>query len=120
MDYSLLQVDAAVLQYQNQKLVQQLDVQKHELHDLEAKIKELQDNQTSYDKILITVNQLWNQVTIYSCPFICGLFYILRSLSFPSPFSMQWVDDLILLGVRAGAGKSTLKVMDRADCIRGF
>lgn len=57
-----LQVDAAVLQYQNQKLVQQLDVQKHELHNLEARIKELKDKQASYDEILITVNQLWNQV----------------------------------------------------------
>lgn len=58
----LLQVDAATLQYQNQKLVQQLDLQKHELHDLEAKIKELVDKQASYDGVLITVNQLWNQV----------------------------------------------------------
>lgn len=59
---ALLQVDAAVLQYQNQKLVQQLDVQKHELHNHEARIKELKDKQASYDEILITVNQLWNQV----------------------------------------------------------
>ncbi|KAF5748820.1 E3 ubiquitin-protein ligase BRE1-like 2 isoform X2 [Tripterygium wilfordii] len=55
-------VDAAVLQYQNQKLVQQLDIQKHELHDLEARIEEFRDKQTAYDDILITVNQLWNQV----------------------------------------------------------
>lgn len=59
---SVLQVDAAVLQYQNQKLVQKLDAQKHQLHDLEVKIKELKDKQTSYDDMLITVNQLWNQV----------------------------------------------------------
>lgn len=56
------QVSAAVLQYRNQKLVQKLDVQKHELHNLEARIKELKDKQASYDEILITVNQLWNQV----------------------------------------------------------
>lgn len=66
---SLVQVDAAVLQYQNQKLVQQLDSQKHELHDLEAKIKELKENQTSYDDMLITVNQLWNQVN-FKVPFL--------------------------------------------------
>ncbi|GMQ00623.1 hypothetical protein CsSME_00047628 [Camellia sinensis var. sinensis] len=84
-------VDAAVLQYQNQKLVQQLDVQKHELHDLEAKIKELKDQQASYDNKLITVNQLWNQL----------------------------VDDLILLGVRAGAHQNALQTLDRVDHSRG-
>ncbi|CAH1445594.1 unnamed protein product [Lactuca virosa] len=43
------QVNATVLQYQNQKLVQQLNVQKQQLHDLEDKIKELRYEQTSYD-----------------------------------------------------------------------
>ncbi|XP_059665044.1 E3 ubiquitin-protein ligase BRE1-like 2 isoform X2 [Cornus florida] len=84
-------VDAAVLQYENQKLVQQLDVQKHELQDLEAKIKELKDKQASYDDILITVNQLWNQL----------------------------VDDLIFLGLRAGAGQNSLQTLDRVDRSRG-
>lgn len=51
-----------MLQYQNQKLVQQLEVQKQELHDLEDKLKELKRGQTSYDDFLITINQLWNQV----------------------------------------------------------
>ncbi|XP_043691971.1 E3 ubiquitin-protein ligase BRE1-like 2 [Telopea speciosissima] len=80
-------VDAAVLQYQNQKLVQQLDVQKHELHVLEEKFKELNDKQTSYDDTLITVNRLWSQL----------------------------VDDLILLGVRAGGDGNGLPVWDQAD-----
>ncbi|XP_062172498.1 E3 ubiquitin-protein ligase BRE1-like 2 isoform X2 [Alnus glutinosa] len=80
-------VDAAVLQNQNQKLLQQIDIKKHELHDLEARIKELRDKQSSYDDMLIVVNQLWNQL----------------------------VDDLILLGVRAGAGQIALEVLDRAD-----
>ncbi|TXG73101.1 hypothetical protein EZV62_001680 [Acer yangbiense] len=80
-------VDAAVLQYQNQKLVQQLDTQKHELHDLEAKMKELLEKQTSYDDMLITVNRLWNQL----------------------------VDDLILLGVRAGGGPIFLRNLDSQE-----
>ncbi|KAK2976991.1 hypothetical protein RJ640_019211, partial [Escallonia rubra] len=84
-------VDAAVLQHQNQKLVQQLDAQKHELHNIEAKIKELKDKQASYDDLLITVNQLWNQL----------------------------VDDLILLGIRAGAGQSAIEALDRVDHSRG-
>ncbi|KAB1227898.1 E3 ubiquitin-protein ligase BRE1-like 2 [Morella rubra] len=83
--------DAAVLQHQNQKLLQQIDIQKHELHDLEAKIKELKDKQSSYDDMLIVVNQLWNQL----------------------------VDDLILLGVRAGAGQIAFEYLDRADNCRG-
>lgn len=61
-EFFIIQVDAAVLHYQNQRLVRQLDIQKHELHDLETKIKELKDKQTSYDDMLITVNQLWNKV----------------------------------------------------------
>ncbi|XVF04582.1 hypothetical protein REPUB_Repub05bG0096400 [Reevesia pubescens] len=84
-------VDAAVLQYQNQKLVQQLEIQKHELHDLETKMKELKDKQTSYDDMLITVNQLWNQL----------------------------VDDLLLLGVRAGGGHNALEILDHAENSRG-
>ncbi|KAK3204941.1 hypothetical protein Dsin_018987 [Dipteronia sinensis] len=80
-------VDAAVLQYQNQKLVQQLDTQKHDLHDLEAKMKELLEKQTSYDDMLITVNRLWNQL----------------------------VDDLILLGVRAGGGPIFLRNLDSQE-----
>ncbi|XP_039019064.1 E3 ubiquitin-protein ligase BRE1-like 2 isoform X1 [Hibiscus syriacus] len=84
-------VDAAILQYQNQKLVQQLDIQKHELHDLETKNKELKDKQTSYDDMLITVNQLWNQL----------------------------VDDMVLLGIRAGGGHNVLKILDHADKSRG-
>ncbi|KAJ9555206.1 hypothetical protein OSB04_009820 [Centaurea solstitialis] len=84
-------VDATVLQYQNQKLVQQLDVQKQELHDLENKIKELRQEQTSYDDFLITINQLWSQLD----------------------------DDLIILGARAGAGQSALEALQRADPSRG-
>ncbi|CAB4288058.1 unnamed protein product [Prunus armeniaca] len=40
-------VDAAVLQYQNQRLLQQIDKQKHDLQDVEAKIEELKDKQES-------------------------------------------------------------------------
>ncbi|KAF6149359.1 hypothetical protein GIB67_016897 [Kingdonia uniflora] len=56
-------VSAAVLQYQNQKLVQQLDVQKQELHVLEGKLKDLKDKQTYYNDTLIEVNKLWNQAS---------------------------------------------------------
>ncbi|KAL3519014.1 hypothetical protein ACH5RR_021603 [Cinchona calisaya] len=84
-------IDAALLQYQNQRLVQQLDVQKHELLDLEAKMKELRDKQSSYDSLLITLNRLWNQLD----------------------------DELVLLGVRAGAGETALQSSDQIDRLRG-
>lgn len=84
-------VDAAVLQYQNQKLVQQLESRKNELLCLEITIKELEDKQASYDDTLISVNQLWNQL----------------------------VDDLILLGVQAGGGHNALESLDLADTSRG-
>ncbi|KAL5707727.1 RING-type E3 ubiquitin transferase [Ranunculus cassubicifolius] len=80
-------VDAAVLQYQNQKLVQQLDAQKQELHVLEDELKELKEKQCSYDDTLIAVNKLWNQLD----------------------------DDLILLGVQAGGSENALQALDGAD-----
>lgn len=84
-------VDASVLQYQNQNLVQQLDGQKHELHDLETKIQELKEKQSFYDSMLISVNALWNELA----------------------------DDLILLGVRAGADPNRLQTLDHLDHFRG-
>ncbi|CAI0420494.1 unnamed protein product [Linum tenue] len=83
-------VDVMVLHHQNQKLVQQLDLQKRELRDLEAKIAELKGNQASYDEILITTNQVWNQL----------------------------VDDLVLLSARAGGGPNVLQTFDDADYSR--
>ncbi|KAK9156609.1 hypothetical protein Scep_003183 [Stephania cephalantha] len=85
-------VDEAVLQYQNQKLVQQLEAHKHELHDLEDKFKELREKQNSYDEKLIVVNRLWNQL----------------------------VDDLILFRVQAGGScDGALELLDQIDSSRG-
>ncbi|KAK4371676.1 hypothetical protein RND71_007060 [Anisodus tanguticus] len=86
-----LKVDAAVLQYQNQKLVQQLDAQKHKMLDLKAKMKELRDKQASYDDFLVTLNRIWNQLD----------------------------DDLIILGARSGADQIALQSLDRQDYSRG-
>ncbi|KAL6200759.1 hypothetical protein ACLB2K_030540 [Fragaria x ananassa] len=85
-------VNAAVLQYQNQMMLQQIDQQKHQLQDLEANIKELKVKQGSYDDMLIAVNQLWNQL----------------------------VDDVALLGACAGAGQNALQILDSADYSRGL
>lgn len=84
-------VDAAVLQYQNQKLVQQLDAQKHELHDLEVKIQELKERQSSYDDMLTTVKHLWNQL----------------------------IEDLVFLGIKAGGGLNVLQTLDAEDYSQG-
>lgn len=60
--FLFFQVDATVLQLENQKLVQQLDLQKKRMYDVETRIQELHLNQTSYDDQLVSVNRLWNQV----------------------------------------------------------
>jgi len=77
-------VDAAVLQYQNQKLAQQLDAQKNEIHVLEGKFNLLKSKQTAYDDILITVNNSWNQL----------------------------VEDLGLLAIRASGKATGVQVLD--------
>uniref|UniRef100_A0A7N0UF77 E3 ubiquitin protein ligase n=1 Tax=Kalanchoe fedtschenkoi TaxID=63787 RepID=A0A7N0UF77_KALFE len=85
-------IEAGVLQYQNQKLVQQLDMQKNEMLDLEAKIKELLDKQNTYDDILMSTNRIWNQL----------------------------VDDLVLFGVEAGGDPSSLSSLHQMDNVRGL
>lgn len=80
-------MDAAALQYENQKLVQQLEVQKSEMHTLEGKFKELRDEQCSYDNALISLNKMWHQL----------------------------IDDLVLLGVRAGGDLDNLQALDHEE-----
>ncbi|KAL6593689.1 hypothetical protein ACP70R_048590 [Stipagrostis hirtigluma subsp. patula] len=80
-------MDAAALQYENQKLVQQLEAQKSEMHALEGKFKELRDEQCSYDKTLISLNKMWNQL----------------------------IDDLVLLGLRAGGALDNLQALDHEE-----
>jgi len=60
-----VQADAGLLQLQNQQLVQQTEMQKHALQDLEEKTRELKERQNSYDDILIAINQHWDQVILY-------------------------------------------------------
>ncbi|KAK3134818.1 hypothetical protein QOZ80_5BG0411100 [Eleusine coracana subsp. coracana] len=80
-------MDAAALQYENQKLVQQLEAQKAEMHILESKFKELRDGQCSYDRILISLNKMWNQL----------------------------IDDLVLLGVRSSGDLDNLQALDHEE-----
>ncbi|KAL6878521.1 hypothetical protein ACP4OV_012691 [Aristida adscensionis] len=82
-------MDAATLQNENQRLVQQLETQKSEMNALEGKFKELRDEQCSYDKTLISLNKMWNQL----------------------------IDDLVLLGVRAGAVLDNLQALDHEDLL---
>ncbi|KAJ1296727.1 hypothetical protein BS78_01G324600 [Paspalum vaginatum] len=80
-------MDSTALQYENQKLVQQLEAQKSEMHALEGKFKELRDEQCSYDKTLISLNKMWNQL----------------------------IDDLVLLGVRTGGDLDNLHALDHEE-----
>jgi E3 ubiquitin-protein ligase BRE1 len=56
-------VDPSVLQFQNQKLAQQLDVQRSEISFLEGKFSQLKNKQSSYDDTLMIVNRVWHQVS---------------------------------------------------------
>ena len=62
----LLQLDTAVLQYQNQKLIQKLEAQKVERIVLENKYCQLKEKQQPYDGTLAVVNEAWEQV-VYLC-----------------------------------------------------
>ncbi|CAI5483126.1 unnamed protein product [Closterium sp. Yama58-4] len=57
-------IDPSVLQFQNQKLSQQLEVQKERIHELESRFEDLKARQSDYDDTLMTVNSAWNQLTI--------------------------------------------------------
>ncbi|XP_010264387.1 PREDICTED: E3 ubiquitin-protein ligase BRE1-like 1 isoform X2 [Nelumbo nucifera] len=55
-------LDTAVLQYQNQKLVQQLEAQKVEYFVLEDKFYQLKEKQQAYDDTISVVNRSWKQL----------------------------------------------------------
>ncbi|XP_024390952.1 E3 ubiquitin-protein ligase BRE1-like 2 [Physcomitrium patens] len=76
--------DAGMLQFQNQKLAQQLDHQRSEISSLENRCCQLKGKQASYDDTLITVNRTWNLLE----------------------------DDLELLAVRANANTNGLRVLE--------
>ena len=57
-----------MLQYQNNKLAQQLEVQRNEISVLESKLSQLRSKQVTFDDNLSTINRVWNQV--------CGSFII--------------------------------------------
>ncbi|OIW04133.1 hypothetical protein TanjilG_00693 [Lupinus angustifolius] len=82
--------DAGVVEVHKQ-LVQQTNTQKHNLQDLEEKIKNLKGRQEAYDDLLIAVNQCW----------------------------IQLVSDLVLLGIQAGRGPDALKTLDNPENPQG-
>ena len=83
---------------------------------MEDKIKQLKQGQTSYDDALITMNQLWSQVTSYSHFLLYNLHYQGYCLN-----TFVLVDyHLILLGSRTGAGQRALEALQRADSCRGL
>jgi len=50
-------------------LVQQTEVLKQAIQDFEEKTRELKERQSSYDDILIAINQYWDQVIVsYHAP----------------------------------------------------
>lgn len=61
-----VQRDIAVLQYQNQKLVQKLESQKVEHAALESKLSQLTEQQLGYDARLEVVGRSWEEVIALS------------------------------------------------------
>ncbi|XP_042038389.1 E3 ubiquitin-protein ligase BRE1-like 1 isoform X1 [Salvia splendens] len=55
-------LDAAVLQFQNKKLVQKLETQKVEINALEDRLCQLRDKQHSYHKTLAEVDNSWKEL----------------------------------------------------------
>ncbi|GAY41872.1 hypothetical protein CUMW_062690 [Citrus unshiu] len=55
-------IDTAVLQFQNQKLVQKLETQKVEYSALENKFAQLKERQQPYDSTLKVVNKSWEEL----------------------------------------------------------
>lgn len=62
MSCSILQLDVAVLQFQNLKLAQQLEAQKAECSALDNKYQLWKDKQKFYDETLNTVHKTWEQL----------------------------------------------------------
>ncbi|KAH9625585.1 hypothetical protein KSS87_001455 [Heliosperma pusillum] len=56
------QLDAAVLQFQNQKLSQKLEAQKLEISALETKLSQRREKQQRFDRVLTTVDNRWEKV----------------------------------------------------------
>ncbi|CAH9083731.1 unnamed protein product [Cuscuta epithymum] len=59
---TLIKLDTAVLQHQNQKLSQKLEVQKIEIAGLEDKLTKQREKQQPYDSTLELVQKSWNEV----------------------------------------------------------
>lgn len=58
----IMQIDTAVLHFQNQKLVQKLEAQKVEYSALDNKFNQLKERQQPYDSTLEVVNRSWEEV----------------------------------------------------------
>ena len=61
-----MQLDVAVLQYQNQKLIQKLEVQKVEYKSLQNKYAHLKEKQEPYDITVAVVKNCWEEVLVIS------------------------------------------------------
>lgn len=70
----MLQLDVAVLQFQNQKLTQKLETQKSEYMALENKFFQLKDGQRSNESMLMVVKKSWEKVAF--TPFLLLLLSI--------------------------------------------
>ena len=84
-DASSRLMQVSYIQVQNQQLVQQSELQKYAIHDLEDKSKELKERQ---NYILISINQHWDQVIVYYRALVFVDFALCSF--FISSFKCQW------------------------------
>lgn len=74
--FSMIQLDTAVLQFQNQKLTQKLEAQKVESRALENKFSQLKEKQQPYDSTLKVVKESWEGVLALFVSFFMGYLYL--------------------------------------------
>lgn len=68
-----MQLDTAVLQFQNLKLSQKLEAQQVESSILEDKLSQIKDKQLPYTSTLKTVHKSWDKVTLILLSFLISL-----------------------------------------------
>ena len=63
--YALLQqeeMDIKVLQFQNKKLCERIDLRRRNEDELKRRIEQLEQRQATDDAVLVIVNRYWNQL----------------------------------------------------------
>ena len=58
------EMDVKVLQFQNRKLAERIELRRKMEEDLRQRIEQLEQRQTTDDAVLVIINRYWNQVSL--------------------------------------------------------